>query len=200
MAIACSWCKRGMGIKPCDPASHGGTSHSICPACKTRVMEAVIEQCRQASPLADFVSQRGAMNTPVRFSISRINMSNTTAPVLSRRRIAEIVGPEAAVLVGRIERQYMEFGTHHRWTDEQVFTAAGVEMLVEKLAEVHAETAAALRAVASVHFNAPPVAELVAADRVRISREMHDRELVAPVHGRARVAHSPLNGYVPELD
>jgi hypothetical protein len=98
---------------------------------------------------------------------------------MSRRRIAEVVGPEAAALVSRIERAEMEFGVHHRWTDEQVFTEAGVQVLVEKLAETHAGPALALRAEARRIFTP------VAAPLVPLARGMV-------------VTHSPLNGYMPE--
>ena len=123
-------------------------------------------------------------------------MSNTTTPVMSRRKIAEIVGPEAAVLVGRIERAEMEFGVHHRWTDEQVFTEAGVQVLVERLAETHAGPSLALRAEARAFF-ATPVPEVAVVESPGVAQRVEDRALVAPL-GRARVEHNPLNGYMPE--
>lgn len=126
-------------------------------------------------------------------------MSNTATLVMSRRRIAEIVGPEAAVLVGRIERAEMEFGVHHRWTDEQVFTAAGVQVLVERLAETHAGPSLALRAEAKKHFTAPypPVALAPVTARVRIEGELENRSLVAPLGGPVR---DRANGYMPDTD
>lgn len=82
----------------------------------------------------------------------------------------------------------MEFGVHHRWTDEQVFTEAGVKILMDKLAETHPGPALELRAAARLIFvDAVPEAEA------------RNRELVAPL-GRHRVEHNPLNGYVAEPD
>jgi hypothetical protein len=131
-------------------------------------------------------------------------MSNT--PVMSRRSIAEIVGIEAAMLVGSIERAFMEFGTHHRWTSEQVFTREGVEVLVEKLAESHTDAAEALREYAADFFKVVPVAVPVAVNTgvaMGIEREREARALVAPLSSgpaRVRVEHNPLNGYMPEAD
>jgi phosphotransferase system glucose/maltose/N-acetylglucosamine-specific IIC component len=131
-------------------------------------------------------------------------MSNTI--VLSRREIAKIVGDEAAMLVSSIERACMEFGTHHRWTSEQVFTRAGVEILVEKLAESHKAEADLLREYAADFFKVVPVAVPVAVSAgvaMGIEREREARALVAPLSGgpaRVRVEHNPLNGYMPEAD
>ena len=110
------------------------------------------------------------------------------------------------MLVGRIERAFMEFGTHHRWTSEQVFTREGVEVLVEKLAESHKDASEALREYAADFFKVAPVAVPVTINpgvAMGIERERESRALVAPLsggRGRMRVEHNPLNGYAPEVE
>lgn len=126
---------------------------------------------------------------------------------MSRRSIAEIVGIEAAMLVGSIERAFMEFGTHHRWTSEQVFTREGVEVLVEKLAESHKAEADLLREAAAKVFGVEPVCVVPASARAefsaKIKKHCEDTALVAPHSSgpaRVRVEHNPLNGYMPDTD
>ena len=105
---------------------------------------------------------------------------------MSRNAVAKIVGEDAAVLVGRIERDEMEFGVHHRWTGEQVFTEAGVKLIMDRLAETDAGAALALRAEAKIVFAAAPVAPA--------------RELVEAGGPRHKPKHSSLDGYVPDND
>lgn len=105
-----------------------------------------------------------------------------TTELMSRRAVAEIVGEDAAVLVARIDHAEMNHGEHWVWTTEQAFTRAGVQLLVERLAETHGGASLALRAEAARLFS-PLVAVPVPA--------AHNGAHPAPSRDRA-------NGYQPE--
>lgn len=148
MGIVCSGCKRGLGIKACVPAMHGRTSHSICPACAAAVLA-------EAS------------------NLTRINMSNTV--VLPRHQVAEIVGPEAMVLVSRIDHAEMIHGVHWKWTGSQVFTEEGIKLLIDRLAEVDGGASLALRAAAKKIFAPAPVASAPAVAPRALAHAMPER-------------------------
>jgi hypothetical protein len=45
LKIICSWCQKFMGTKKCEGLTHEGLdiTHSICPACKEKVMREIDE-------------------------------------------------------------------------------------------------------------------------------------------------------------
>ena len=75
--------------------------------------------------------------------------------LLSRRAVATCVGPEAAAQVSKIDHAELFYGIHWHWRGEQLFTAAGVQVILDRLAETHGGAALALRAFVRRHAPAP---------------------------------------------
>ena len=109
-----------------------------------------------------------------------------TAFGMTTNRVAEIIGPEAAPLIYDVDHAEMIFGVHWRWDREQIFTEAGLTLLVERLGEHHAGSASVLKA---------EVAKRLA--RVNPPASLLPEPAAA---GRHKPVHSPLNGYQPETE
>ena len=41
LLVVCSWCDATICARPCEPALHGKTSHSICPMCEAAVIATI---------------------------------------------------------------------------------------------------------------------------------------------------------------
>lgn len=75
--------------------------------------------------------------------------------LLARRAVAACVGPDAAVQVSKIDHAELFYGIHWLWQGEQLFTAAGIQIILDRLAETHGVAALALRAFVRRHMPAP---------------------------------------------
>lgn len=77
---------------------------------------------------------------------------------LTRNALARAVGAEIARIVTGIERAEMVFGVHHVWTREQVYTPAGLTLLLERLAATYPAAVADLEGaiVFSENHDGPP--------------------------------------------